>query len=74
MAWIRLEPGETTNGGKKHYDGICEAADDLSDVENNGYAEYNGSRIEMAPGSAALCLADKKLYVLTENGFTEVRG
>lgn len=63
MAWIRLEAQAGLYGNKMRYDGICEEFDDLEDEVSDGYAEYNGSRIELAVGSGAVCMETKKVYL-----------
>ncbi|MBQ5533509.1 MAG: hypothetical protein IIU04_08160 [Bacteroidales bacterium] len=60
--WIRLEPQEGMFAGKQQFDGLCEAADDLTAETRAGYAEYNGSHVELGQGSIVYCLEDGKLY------------
>lgn len=67
MAWIRMER-KGDYKGKPQYDGICEAATDLSAAASNGYAAFNGSRLPLAAGSAAYCLADDSLHVMKDDG------
>lgn len=63
MAFIRLEAQKEIVKGKRQFDGICEAASDITSEASNGYAAFNGSHMVLGAGSLVLCLEDKKLYV-----------
>lgn len=65
---IRLERQSGDYKGKGQYDGICEELDDLDAIETNGYADFNGSHVELGAGSIMHCLEDGKPHVLCDDG------
>ena len=72
MSWIRMEPQEGSYQGKRQYDAICQTQEELAAAVDNGYAEYNGSKIQMAVGSLCFCLETQTVWALTSLGWTEV--
>ncbi len=68
MSWIRMEAQKGSYQGKQQYDGVCEELDDLADEVTNGYAECNGSRYVLAPGSGAICAEDGKVHFKLSDG------
>lgn len=66
--FIRLEPQGGYLGGRRQYEGVCEAESDITAAQTAGYAAYDGAHIEMAAGSLILCLENNALYVQVSNG------
>lgn len=71
MAWLRLErsgifqdPGTYQN--RPQYDGIAEQTTDLP--TGSAKASFNGSSIDLAPGSIAYITADDSVRVRLSDG------
>lgn len=57
-----------TFNGRPQYEGICEEQDDLDAAEGTDKADFNGSKIDLAPGSLIFCNEDDSRNIKESDG------
>lgn len=67
MAWLYIKAIGVYNG-RTQQEGICETTDDLDAAAGTNKADYNGSKIDFAPGSFGLCLEEDSRNVKKSDG------
>ena len=68
MSWLRLEPQQGTYQGKRQYEGLCETQADMAQAEADGYAEFDGSKVEIAQGTLCFCAETRAVHGLMSDG------